>query len=251
MKCLQWSVTDKGLKRNSNQDSILINADLGIYVLADGMGGHTGGEIASQMAVDVVQNIFKDISLLSRSPRERIEIAYKEACRKVYEKATVTSPELAGMGTTMVMAYVAGKNIYIGNVGDSRCYLFQKPHLWQLTEDHSLINEQVRQGHLTEDQAKVYIGKNVITRSVGYERNVEVDVIEREVTGGEIYLLCSDGLSGLVSDEMISEILSENSPAKAMELCLKNALFNGGDDNVSIIVLQVVDEDSESTQGGQ
>lgn len=226
-----------------------MNADLGIYVLADGMGGHTGGEIASSMAVEVVQDIFKDISLLSRSPRERIEIAYKEACRKVYEKATVISPELAGMGTTMVMAYVAGKNIYIGNVGDSRCYLFRKPFVWQMTEDHSLINEQIRQGHLTEDQAKVYIGKNVITRSVGYERNVDVDIIEREMTVGEMYLLCSDGLSGLVSDDMIGEILSENSPEKATDLCLKNALFNGGDDNVSIILLQVVESDPEQTQG--
>ncbi len=249
MKCLQWSITDKGLKRSSNQDSILINADLGIYVLADGMGGHTGGEIASQMAVEVVEDIFKDISLLSRSPRERIEIAYKEACRKVYEKATVTSPELSGMGTTMVMAYVTGKNIYIGNVGDSRCYLFRKPHIWQMTEDHSLINEQIRQGHLSEDQAKVYIGKNVITRSVGYERNVDVDIIEREMGVGEIYLLCSDGLSGLVTDDMMGEILSGNSPEKAIDLCLKNALFNGGDDNVSIILLQVIDENESSVPG--
>jgi serine/threonine protein phosphatase PrpC len=249
MKCVQWSVTDRGLKRNSNQDSILVNADLGIYVLADGMGGHTGGEIASQMAVEVVQDIFKDISLLSRSPRERIEIAYKEACRKVYEKATVISPELSGMGTTMVMAYVAGKNIYIGNVGDSRCYLFRKPFVWQMTEDHSLINEQIRQGHLTEDQAKVYIGKNVITRSVGYERNVDVDIIEREMNVGEIYLLCSDGLSGLVSDDMVGEILSENPPEKAIDLCLKSALFNGGDDNVSIILLQVVENEPERNQG--
>ena len=240
MKCLHWSVTDKGLKRATNQDSILVRPELGIFVVADGMGGHSGGEVASQMSVDCVEDVFKDIRLLSRSPRERIEQAYAFACQRVYEKATVVSPELKGMGTTMVMSYVTSQNIYIGNVGDSRCYFFRKPHLWLLTEDHSLVNEQIRQTNLSEEQIRSFVGKNVITRSVGFEATVAVDLIEKEIQEGDLFLMCSDGLSGLVQDQRLAQILSEHQPEEALKICLKTALMNGGDDNVSIILIQVV-----------
>jgi protein phosphatase len=237
MKIDAWFLTDKGLRRETNQDSCLINKEIGVYVVADGMGGHSGGEVASAIAVQTIEDTLKRPDAQNLSPREVLAYAYEEASRRIYDKAATECPELAGMGTTMVMAYVRDGHIYIANVGDSRCYLFKKPYLWQLSEDHSLLNEQIRAGLLKEENAGQFVARNVITRSVGYEREVFPDVIEREVIAGECYLLCSDGLSGLVSDQKISQILNQNSPDKAVKICVDQALANGGDDNVTVLIL--------------
>ncbi len=237
MKIQAWSVTDKGLRRDSNQDSSSINSEVGLFVVADGMGGHSGGEVASALAVQVSEEIVSDPEALERAPQEVLHKVYEEASRRIYDKAANENPELAGMGTTMVMCYIRKKHIYIANVGDSRCYLFKKPDLWQLTEDHSLINEQIRAGVLTEDTAKNLVGRNVITRSVGYERDVSPDVIEREIFPGEMYILCSDGLSGLVPDDKIAYLLNHNPPEKVAQVCVQQALANGGDDNVTVVVI--------------
>jgi serine/threonine protein phosphatase PrpC len=237
MKFEAWFLTDKGLRRDSNQDSCLINKDLGLFIVADGMGGHSGGEVASSLAVKTVLDIVADPKSLQMAPREVLTKAYENASLKIYDKAANESPELAGMGTTMVVAYVREKSIYIGNVGDSRCYLFRKPYFWQVTEDHSLVNEQLRAGLLSEDQSRNFIGRNVITRSVGYEREVHPDIIERDIEPGEIYLICSDGLSGLVTDEKIGQILSSHQPEKMARACVEQALANGGDDNVSVLII--------------
>lgn len=239
MKIEAWYLTDKGLRRDSNQDSCLVSKENGIFVVADGMGGHSGGEVASSIAVETVREIFAGENVKDRSPREVIMKAYETASHRIYDKAANENPELAGMGTTMVLAYTHKKSIYIANVGDSRCYLFKKPHLWQITEDHSLINEQVRAGLLSEDQAAAMVGRNVITRSVGYERDVHPDIIERQMQPGEIFLLCSDGLTSMVPDERISEILNNHPPERMARLCVDQALANGGDDNVTVLVLQV------------
>lgn len=237
MKFDSWYLTDKGLRRDSNQDACLINKDLGLFIVADGMGGHSGGEVASSMAVETVEEIMLQSEARSKSPRELILQSYEEASRRIYDTAANERPELAGMGTTMVMAFVSGKHLYVGNVGDSRCYLFKKPHLWQITDDHSLINEQLRAGVMTEDQVRQMVGRNVITRSVGYEREVYPDIIEREIFPGEIFLMCSDGLSSLVEDQKISDILNQNTPDKAVKACVEQALANGGDDNVTVMLL--------------
>lgn len=232
-----WSVTDKGLRRSSNQDSCSVNSEIGLFIVADGMGGHSGGEVASAMAVQVTEEIVSDPEAIERAPQEVLLKAYEEASRRIYDKAAHENPELAGMGTTMVMCYIRKNHIYIGNVGDSRCYLFKKPNLWPLTEDHSLINEQIRAGVLTEETAKNLSGRNVITRSVGYERHVFPDVIEREIFPGEMYILCSDGLSGLVTDEKIAAIINQNPPEDVAQICVQQALANGGDDNVTVVVI--------------
>lgn len=237
MKLDAWFLTDKGLRRDSNQDSCLINKELGIFIVADGMGGHSGGEVASAIAVQTVEHILKHPDSKDMAPREVLSYAYEEASRRIYDKAANESPELAGMGTTMVMAYVRNKHIYIANVGDSRCYLFKKPYLWQVSEDHSLLNEQIRAGVMKEENIGQFVARNVITRSVGYEREVQPDIIEREIIAGESYLLCSDGLSGLVPDAKISQILNQNSPDKAVRVCVDQALTNGGDDNVTVLIL--------------
>lgn len=233
-------MTDKGLRRDSNQDSCLVAKDLGLFVVADGMGGHSGGEVASSIAVETVREVFADSENRRSSPREILLKAYEMASHRIYDKAANENPELAGMGTTMVLAFIRGETIYVANVGDSRCYLFKKPHLWQITEDHSLINEQLRAGLLSEDQAAAMVGRNVITRSVGYERDVHPDIIERQLQPGEVFLLCSDGLSGMVEDERISEILNNHPPEKITRLCVDQALANGGDDNVTVLALQVL-----------
>ena len=236
MRFDSWFLSDKGVRYN-NQDSCLVNRDLGLFVVADGMGGHSGGEVASSMAVETTEEILLQPKTLKLSPREVIIEAYEEASRRIFDKAAHQNPELAGMGTTMVMLYLRDKTLYVGNVGDSRCYLFKRPYLWQITEDHSLLNEQLRAGVITEQQAQTFVGRNVITRSVGYERDVHPDIFERQVQPGESFLLCSDGLSGLVTDQRIAQIMSENPPDKAVRACVEQALQNGGHDNVTVLIL--------------
>lgn len=234
-----WCKTDKGLRRDSNQDSFLINQELGLYIVADGMGGHSGGEVASQLAVQTVEQTVREYKGRGLAPRELIQKAYEEASHRIYDKAARES-QLAGMGTTMVLCMSTGNSLYFGNVGDSRAYLFRRPHLWQVTEDHSLVNEQLRAGLIRSDQVRQFIGRNVITRSVGYERDVYADVLERPLQKGDVFLLCSDGLSGMIVDEVISETLtSAGANEGGVNDLLKKALSAGGEDNVTIMLLSV------------
>ncbi len=239
MRLEVWCKSDKGLRRDSNQDSFLINRDLGLFIVADGMGGHQGGEVASSMAVKTVEDFLMNKQHQFSNPRDLLSKAYEESCHRIYDRSHNESPELMGMGTTMVALYLHGKSIYICNVGDSRIYLFRKPYLWQITEDHSLVNEQLRAGLISEDQVKSFIGKNVITRSVGYERDVIVDVIERPLQSGDSFLLCSDGLSGMVPDAGIENLLNKVESAAVVDSCIDSALAAGGDDNVTVMYVKV------------
>lgn len=235
-----WGQTDVGLKRDNNQDSILVDKKLRLFVVADGMGGHRGGEVASALAVETMQEVFENElqSGAKINPRDLLRKGYKEASRRIYIKSTRENPELMGMGTTMVSAFGHNGKVYFGNVGDSRAYIFRENNLWQLTEDHSLINEQIRHGVVDPNQPESFVGRNVITRSVGFEESVDVDIIEREVADGEVFLLCSDGLCGLVSNEKISEILNRYPPSEAVGKCIQEAKRQGGDDNISVIIFQ-------------
>jgi protein phosphatase len=238
MKINVWCQTDKGLRRDSNQDSFLVNEEMGLYIVADGMGGHSGGEVASALAVKSAEEIIRQRDQLGLSPRDLVTKAFEEASRKIFEKASQEN-RLAGMGTTMVLCLHDGDSVFIGNVGDSRAYLFRLPHLWQMTEDHSLLNEQLRAGIINDEQAKSFASRNVITRSVGYEQEVQVDVIERPLQPGDCILICSDGLSSLVNDQTICEILKRTPSEKIVEACIERALANGGDDNVTVLFIQV------------
>jgi len=239
MKVEAWGQTDVGLKRDINQDSILKDDDLGLYVVADGMGGHRGGEVASAMAVEACLEVFEEQSRRGK-PKDLIKAAFKEASRRIYVKSTKESPELMGMGTTMVLAHTRDSRIYLGNVGDSRAYLFKDDQLWQLTEDHSLVNEQIKAGIISVNEVDQVVGRNVITRSVGFEEDVVVDMVEREAFPGEIYLLCSDGLSGLVSHQKIADDCRRKDPQTIVESAIAEAKKSGGDDNVSVIVIKVL-----------
>lgn len=237
MKPQVWAVSDKGNKRESNQDSYLVNENLGLFVVADGMGGHSGGEVASSIAVQTLETEIKVLKVSDLPIRDLMNRVYEKASMRIFDKAAIESPELIGMGTTMVSCYIDKDRIYIGNVGDSRCYLFDNSNLWQLTEDHSLLNEQIRTGMLKPEQAATFSGRNVITRSVGYERVVHPDVLDREIKAGETYLLCSDGLSGLVADNKILECFKTKSLNEVALALVNLALANGGDDNVTVLII--------------
>jgi len=234
-----WAQTDVGLKREINQDAILVDHDLNLFIVADGMGGHKGGEVASALAVETVQEaIGKRRNETKITPRKVLQEAYREASARIHHKSTFESPELMGMGTTMVLIWECKNRLYVGNVGDSRGYLFRESYLWQVTEDHSLINEQVRAGVISEEEAPHVIGRNVITRSVGFEREVNVDVFEREPHLEDMYLLCSDGLSGLIAPQQLQNIVRNTPPAEIVARCIKEAKAAGGDDNISVIVIK-------------
>ena len=240
--------TDVGLRRQHNEDSFLVNPDLGLYVVCDGMGGHAGGETASRLAVLTVEkellsarlredNPFSGKVPLEDSPlagalRESIEAA----CATVFQKSREVA-QLQGMGTTCIALLMKDEQAIIGHVGDSRAYLVRQGQAYQLTEDHSLVNEQVRAGLLTPEEAKRSKLKNVITRSVGFEEDVLVDLLGLATEAGDKFLLCSDGLSNLVTIDEIREALLkdplEEVPAKLVDL----ANQRGGDDNSTVIVV--------------
>lgn len=236
-----WCQTDVGLKRENNQDFVLFDEEVGLYIVADGMGGHRGGEVASKMAAEtllaVVRAEVKGGGTRRPNPRIVLAKGFEEASRRIYEKSKENNGELAGMGTTLVALFAQGDSIYIANVGDSRAYLFKDNCLWQMTEDHSLLNEQLRAGIITESEVANFVGKNVITRSVGFENSVVVDIIERQYAEGELFILCSDGLSGLVVDSRISEICTQCRVDEIVPKCIHEAKKNGGDDNVSVMVV--------------
>lgn len=242
MKFDVWAQTDVGLKRDSNQDSILVDHDLNLFIVADGMGGHRGGEVASALAVDTVQKVVRaELNALKGKkvvPRELIAYAYREASSRIHHKSTNESPELMGMGTTMVGIFEYGEKVFVANVGDSRAYLVRAPFIWQLTEDHSLVNEQVRAGVIKEEDIDRVQGRNVITRSVGFEKEVQVDVLERTIQPGDGFLLCSDGLSSIVGSGKILEVCNKSRPEEIVGRCVEAAKDAGGDDNVSVIYMR-------------
>ncbi len=240
MQAKAWVKTDAGLKRDNNQDSFLNEKNLGVFIVADGMGGHKGGEVASSMACSTVRDVFANPNNQHLSPRELIRFAYGEASARIHDYAK-ENPEFNGMGTTMVMSFFTRNTLFVANVGDSRCYLIRGNLMWQVTEDHSLMNEQIRAGILTPEQANKMVAKNVITRSVGFERDVACDVVERPVNVGETYLFCSDGLHGLVSDKRICEIIFRTPVELAPQVLIEEAKKNGGDDNITALLLRITE----------
>ena len=233
--------TDVGLKRKRNEDSFLVVPEIDLYIVADGMGGHKGGDYASSNAVAILKEVAEKHLENSTyfSPRAMLEEGYSEASRRIYNKSKDPEFEKQGMGTTMVAAFFHEGSLYIGNVGDSRAYLFDDEFMWQLTEDHSLLNEHLKAGLIKDSEIETFQSKNVITRSVGFEGDVRCDIFQRKVQPGDKYLLCSDGLCGLVKDQRIHEIIKDVGIEKSVELCIAEAKKNGGDDNITAVVISV------------
>lgn len=221
-----------------------MDRDLGLYLVADGMGGHKGGAMASKLAVETVQ---KEIQAKMRDarriqdPGEALRAAFRRASEVIFDCSHKEHQELMGMGTTLVGAWAVGDKLYIANVGDSRAYLFSSGQLWQITEDHSLVQEQMKVGNLTAGEAETHVAKNIITRSIGYERMVESDLFIRTLKPDEAYIFCSDGLSGMVSDEDITAICSQSMPAQWVPHLIDAAKQGGGDDNITVLIIAVRD----------
>lgn len=250
-KIVILGMTDTGRVRQKNEDSIGYDSALGLVVLADGMGGHRGGEVASSLAVDVIiGNIQQKLS--QDAPEENVtktasaaqsiylQNAVKSANKKIFEKAE-TSSEQKGMGTTVVALLFHNGNLSLVHIGDSRCYRLRGSKLQQITKDHSLLQELVDRGFYTSEEAKKNVKKNLVTRALGIELDVKVDLLEDIVLKTDIYLVCSDGLTDLVEDTDIYLTINKfrDDLEKAAMQLITMANQNGGKDNISVILCRV------------
>ncbi|MBH24655.1 MAG: serine/threonine protein phosphatase [Myxococcales bacterium] len=247
--------THVGMKRDHNEDSLFLLPEHNIYIVADGMGGHASGEVASQMAVETIVQFYKDTSEdeditwpfkmeKGRKYQEnRIIAGVKLANLKIFEAAMANSKQ-KGMGTTVVATVFHDKSIYVGHVGDSRVYRLRGETLTQLTEDHSLLNDYIKMKDLTPEEIENFPHKNVIVRALGMKETVQVDVVSEDPVHRDIYLLCSDGLNGMITDEEMREILvsSNEELEQACNRLIQLANQNGGNDNVTVVLVQFLED---------
>lgn len=236
-----FSATDIGQKRHMNQDFIFTSEESvgnlpNLFVVADGMGGHNAGDFASRYGVSVlVETVRRDKNF---NPVKVMRNAIEAANREVFSQSR-NDPSMAGMGTTMVVCTVVGGYAYIANVGDSRLYLAGSDSMTQITQDHSLIAEMVRLGELTPEEGRNHPDKNIITRAVGTNEDVKIDFFDVKLETGDQILMCSDGLSNMVEDQRIFEILKgEDTEEDKAQVLVDEANANGGRDNIAVIVVE-------------
>lgn len=235
------SRTDVGLKRTHNEDKLAVYPDAGLVLLADGMGGYNAGEIASQLVIDTISaQLLPILNVKGKTVGSKEIVSAVKMSNLAIFDAVERDAELNGMGTTIVLALFLEKHIVLAHVGDSRLYRFRNGKLNLLTSDHSMIQELMDQGMFTTEIEAIDAGvpPSVLTRGLGVEPEVEVDVKEDKVKNDDIYLLCSDGLSGMIPDEAIGSVLGSltDDLSGAADLLLKLALENGGKDNISLIL---------------
>lgn len=224
--------TDVGKVRANNQDAPIVSEKLRLYGVADGMGGHKGGEVASTSARD---NLLRELE--GKTPSvAALSGAIEEVNRQIYHQQE-HDDALTGMGTTLSVLWMSDNFVYIGHVGDSRVYLLRDGEFKQTTLDHSLVEQLVREGVLTEEEAQNHPMRNIITRAIGTDESVEVDVVVEERRKGDLWLACSDGLHGLVDDRQMRDALRQYAPEKAADVLLKAALDAGGRDNVTLVIV--------------
>lgn len=224
--------TDVGKVRANNQDAPIVSEKLRLYGVADGMGGHKGGEVASTSARD---DLLRELE--GKTPSvAALSGAIEEVNRQIYHQQE-HDDALTGMGTTLSVLWMSDNFVYIGHVGDSRVYLLRDGEFKQMTLDHSLVEQLVREGVLTEEEAQNHPMRNIITRAIGTDESVEVDVAVEERRKGDLWLACSDGLHGLVDDRQMRDALRQYAPEKAADVLLKAALDAGGRDNVTLVIV--------------
>jgi protein phosphatase len=236
--------------RSGNEDNFAVHAsgDRGLFIVADGMGGHAAGEVASEMAVQIIERELQGIrSLDDRSAAEKLAEALRKANRNIHDR-TITEVDKQGMGTTASVLLISSTRYLIGQVGDSRVYLLRDGALQQLTKDHSYVQEQVDAGFLTPEQARYHPYSNVITRCVGASPEVEPDIYSGDAKLGDLFLVASDGLTGMVDDRRLQMLLmSRAEPTRKVHALISEANGRGGLDNITAIVVEVApDEDSAS-----
>jgi protein phosphatase len=246
--------TDPGPVRENNEDSLLVDEESGLFIVADGMGGHASGEVASELAVDTVQDVLlnqhdPDETRLDRQAlddddaiRERLRYAMNQASVRI-RKAALDNPVHSGMGTTLTVLLIEDGTAHFGHVGDSRLYLFRDGRLKRLTRDHTVVQQEIDAGRLTPELARIVPHKNILTQSVGYHGPVEPDTSTRPVLDKDIFLLCSDGLTDPLDDHELSRICQNTSFELLAEEFVQQAIQNGTDDNVTVVVVRVSDPD--------
>lgn len=236
----QFAVTDRGQKRERNEDAYLLLPELNLYVVADGMGGHVGGQRASQLAAQSIkQLISENINTVKAADiAQLLADSLRAASRRIHEE-TFIHPELKGMGTTTTAMLIHEQEVTIAHVGDSRAYLIREGEIQQLSEDHSLVQEQFRAGLISAEQARHSRYRNIITRSIGFEDDVDVDMMVLQAQPGDVFLLCTDGLTTLVEDPEILSTVLQNSPEAAGQKLVDLANARGGNDNITVVLVYV------------
>lgn len=245
------TATDPGMVRSHNEDSIAADAEIGLAVLADGMGGYNAGEVASGIAVAMMTSEIRR-ALAERKPHQKEATGEPTAVRLLREssakanaaiyQASKSQPQYSGMGTTLVTALFFDNSVAVGHVGDSRLYRLRGDVFEQITRDHSLLQEQIDSGMITKEQARYSQNKNLVTRAVGIDPEVDTEIHTYKAEPGDIYLLCSDGLSDMVTDEDIHltlGMLQSNLPLAARQL-VQMANDNGGRDNISVVLVRIL-----------
>jgi serine/threonine protein phosphatase PrpC len=229
--------SDTGRRRRRNEDNYVVAPPL--FAVADGMGGAQAGEVASQLAASALEAGESDVLAGTKG----IDALIQEANRRIFDRAS-SDPSASGMGTTMTVALVEGMTVAIGHVGDSRAYLVRGEQMEQLTEDHSLVNELLKSGKLSEEEAQIHPQRSVITRAVGTDPDVDVDGFTIEAEDGDVFLICSDGLSDMVEDEEILELLHSNRDDldKAVKALVSAANRGGGEDNITAVAFRISSE---------
>jgi PPM family protein phosphatase len=249
-------LSDTGKLRKRNEDAIASDASIGLAVLADGMGGYNAGDVASQMAILTItadiktkfrnasnDKVYVDINLV----KSLLTNATNTANSAIYQVSNEQS-QCAGMGTTLVLSLFINNQVVIGHIGDSRAYLLRENQFTQLTNDHSVLQEQIDCGLLTPEQAKYATYKNFVTRALGVEPEVDLELNTFDVQVGDIYLLCSDGLSEMLEDDEIKSIIIEEKETltHAANALIRKANHHGGKDNISVILIEVLEEFSSN-----
>jgi len=251
MKLTSAGRTHVGMKRAHNEDSLRLFREENLFIVADGMGGHASGEVASQMSVETLAEFFRataeddeitwpyKMDKGRRYEENRVVTGIKLSNRRIHE-AAARDAKLKGMGTTIVVTFFMDGICYIGHVGDSRVYRFRAGQLVQLTEDHSLLNDYIKMRQLTPEEIEAFPHKNVIVRALGMKDSVQVDIMHEGAQPGDVYLLCSDGLSGMISDEQMANILRNGADLDAQcEALIDGANEAGGTDNITVILVRI------------
>ena len=232
------ALSDIGLRRRTNEDCYAVAPDLGLYLVADGMGGHTAGQVASDLAAQASVSALRTLVDAAASLTEKLRYSVAAANREILATAQA-KPELAGMGTTLVAVLAGADRIALAHVGDSRAYLVRGGRIRQLTDDHSLVAELVRRREITETAARGHPHRHVLTRALGVRRTVEADLAELTPEVGDTFVLCSDGLTGLVQDDEIAKAIAATDDLDAVCANLVElANDRGGEDNITVLLLR-------------
>ncbi len=252
MRLEAYARTDIGPVRERNEDSLLIDLDHGVFVVADGMGGHAGGDVASAMATETIHEtlvgspdpdetrLVRDLDLEDPADvlRERLRYAMNQASILIRREADAR-PEVRGMGTTLVVLVVDGDQAHLAHVGDSRAYLYRSGRLTRLTRDHTVVQQEIDAGRLTPELARLLPHKHILTQSVGFHGPVEPDTTTRMVESGDIFILCSDGVTDALDDNELARIIEATPADMLSHVLVEEALKAGGEDNITALVVGV------------